>query len=76
MEQPPINIDPALSEYLSRVLTNLENTQVSLDKIQPITIVPTRPVIGKIYYFSTAILPSITAEGYWGYKSTGWIQIA
>lgn len=75
MEQPPISPD-ALKEYVYRQLVGLESDINQLDKIQPRTAIPAKPIIGKIYYFSNIVLPAITVEGYWGYKSTGWVLIA
>lgn len=40
-----------------------------------LTAIPAKPKIGKIYYFGNAILPNITVEGFWGYKSTGWVLL-
>lgn len=75
IEQPPYNTDLKLSSYLLRVLGMLERNIKLVEKIQPRTALPSRPEVGKIYYFSSTVLPTITAEGYWGYKSTGWVQL-
>jgi len=77
MEQPPINTDNQLKEYLFRQLLTLENRSLQLGNLEILTALPTKPSIGKVYYFANAILPSITVEGAWIYKSTGvWTSLS
>jgi hypothetical protein len=71
MEQPPTNTDTQLTEYLFRQLSALENKSLQLGNLEMLTALPTKPVVGKIYYFKNIILPIITVEGAWVYKSTG-----
>ena len=70
MEQPPVNTDTQLTEYLFRQLSALENKSLQLGNLTILTALPTKPVVGKIYYFQNVILPTITVEGAWVYKST------
>ena len=70
MEQPPDNTDIQLKEYLVRQLSALENQNLQLGNLAVLTALPTRPVVGKIYYFANVIGTTITVEGAWVYKST------
>ena len=70
MEQPPDNTDIQLKEYLVRQLSALENQNLQLGNLAVLTALPTRPVVGKIYYFKNVIGTTITVEGAWVYKST------
>jgi hypothetical protein len=71
MEQPPANTDTQLTEYLFRQLSALENKSLQLGNLEMLTALPARPVVGKVYYFKNIILPTITDEGAWIYKTTG-----
>ena len=71
MEQPPANTDTQLTEYLFRQLSALENKSLQLGNLEILTALPTKPVVGKIYYFANVIGVTITVEGAWVYKSTG-----
>ena len=71
MEQVPDGVPTNVKEYLFRQLSKLEAAIVS-NKPQILTSLPAKPKIGQLYYFSNIILPTITAEGMWVYKSTGW----
>lgn len=76
MEQPPANTDNQLKEYLFRQLSVLENKSLQLGNLTVLTALPTKPTVGKIYYFANAILPSISGEGAWVYKSTNvWVLL-
>ena len=70
MEQPPDNTDIQLKEYLVRQLSALENQNLQLGNLAVLSALPTRPVVGKIYYFKNVIGTTITVEGAWVYKST------
>ena len=70
MEQPPDNTDIQLKEYLVRQLSALENQNLQLGNLAVLTALPTRPVVGKIYYFKNVIGTTITVEGACVYKST------
>lgn len=76
MEQPPVNADNQLKEYLFRQLSILENKSLQLGNLTILTALPTKPTVGKIYYFANAILPSITYEGAWVYTSYGWTSLS
>ena len=75
MEQVPQNLPDNVREYFARHLGRLELALQNTDQLQRYTSLPAKPSIGKIYYFSNAVLPTITAEGAWLYKSTGWQQL-
>lgn len=77
-EQPPKSTEPVLREYLSRVNTEISYQIDDSNKITRYTALPDKVFAGRLYYFKNAI-PShtvITAEGFYGYKSTGWVFIA
>jgi hypothetical protein len=76
MEQPPVNTDNQLKEYLFRQLLTLENRSLQLGNLEILTALPNKPSIGKVYYFANAILPSITYEGAWVYTSYGWTSLS
>lgn len=76
LEQPPYSTDENLKEYLSRMFNNVNISLQQSHIIPRQNTLPARPEVGGIYYFNAAIpSTSITAEGYWGYKSTGWVQL-
>lgn len=72
MEQVPSGIPEQVRAYLFRQLNRLEKLFLEKDLIGGLTALPTKPVIGKLYYFKNTIGATITAEGVWVYKSTGW----
>ena len=72
MEQPPNSTSPELKEYLYRQLTSLEYDINDLGRLPMLTTLPTKPKVGKVYYFKNTISPTITVEGVWTYKSSGW----
>ena len=76
MEQPPFTTSPELKEYLVRQLTSVNYKADDLGNLSALTALPAKPHIGKIYYFSNAILPYITYEGAWVYTSYGWTSLS
>lgn len=77
-EQPPVGTDENLTEYLARMFSQIDIALANSGSLSKRNIAPGKPIIGKIYYFNIAIPahPVITAEGYYGFKSTGWVFIA
>ncbi len=77
-EQPPLSFQDDQKEYLSRVNTEVGNELENLDQLTRYTAIPEKVSTGKLYYFKNAVAahPVITSEGYYGYKSTGWVLIA
>lgn len=71
MERVPEGIPEKVREYVYRQLSKLE-LAVQSAKPQVLTSMPSKPSIGQLYYFKNTVLPTITAEGMWVYKSTGW----
>ena len=69
MEQPPAEYSKS---YFTRILQKFDLALQDTFVMPRLTAVPTKPIIGKQYYFNNVILPNITAEGVWVYKSTGW----
>ena len=74
-EQPPSSTAPELAEYLSRQLDTIQRVLSMQQKPPLLSAVPLKPMVGKSYYFTTALNLEITAEGLWLYKSTGWVQL-
>ena len=74
-EQAPNGTAPELAEYLGRQFAALERTLSIQQKPPLLSQVPLKPLVGKSYYFTTALSPEITSEGLWLYKSTGWVQL-
>ena len=75
MEAPPSDTPPVLRAYLLRVLQRLETAIDGGMQMTLLTSLPAKPSIGKQYYFKNAILPNISGEGVWVYKSTGWVLL-
>ena len=80
-ESPPASADPVLGEWLARrfrqvglLLLSAHHTHVPRREDVP------KPQIGDVYYFEDPAGHNydvaITSEGWWGYKSTGWVKIA
>ena len=62
------------SSYLERMWRRISKELNRSDQFVKRDVLPSKPIVGKVYYFNSAIGP-ITAEGWWGYKSTGWVQL-
>ncbi len=76
MEQVPASTDDVLAEYLNRMLNDINYALQESNDYDVLTNIPAKPKIGKQYYFNAAITSTpITAEGWWGYASTGWQQL-
>jgi len=71
MEAVPKNVDSELASYLQRQFNRLD-LAIQSNNINKISTIPAKPAIGKIYYFNNVVMPTITSEGMWVYKSTGW----
>ena len=78
-ELPPFELEDDVRNYLIRRFNEVE-----LEFTKPIgftieRIAVDKPQIGNIYYFGDPANynydVAITAEGWWGYKSTGWVQL-
>jgi hypothetical protein len=72
MENVPQGIPDVVREYLYRQLAYLESKFLTKDLLPRLDVLPNKPVVGQLYYFNRVIAPSITVEGVWVYKSTGW----
>lgn len=77
LEQPPVSTEEELREYLARNNIQIGYELTNNNQIPRFTDLPNKVSVGKIYYFKNAVPahPVITAEGYYGYKSTGWVLI-
>ena len=77
IEQPPIEADPSMKEYLVRQLISINNGLGQNNYFSPRGTLPNKFKVGEVYYFKDAIaLSDITGEGLWLYKTTGWVLIA
>ena len=74
-EQPPRGTEPELAEYLCRQFATVERVLQIQQKPPLLSQVPTKPIVGKAYYFTGPLDAVVNAEGLWLYKSTGWVQL-
>ena len=75
-EQPPVNIDKDLREYLRRMFEDARAEDLRSSQIPVINVMPGKLSDGKIYYFATAVGSGITQIGFWGRKAGAWVFIA
>ena len=71
IEQPPEGTDADMADYIVRQLVTI-NTALQRNRFNPQYVLPNKLFVGLVVYFGDAILPDITQEGLWLYKSTGW----
>ena len=74
-EQPPIDTDIYLAEYLNRMFVDINIALSQNGKAPKLTVLPDKPQSGNYYYFSIPILPDITHIGFWGYVEGTWKEI-
>ena len=78
-EQPPINVERELREFLVRRFIEIGNEFNRPGKFPERKEMPYKSQIGDVHYFGNpathAYDAAITAEGFWGLKSTGWVQL-
>jgi hypothetical protein len=76
-DQPPKSFNEEQAEWLNRMFHLARLSDQNSDIIPThVASVPAKPKIGKVYFFAAAIpATAITGEGYWGYKSTGWVLL-
>lgn len=76
-EQPPISVDEELSEFLNRRFVDVGNELVKPSKFPQRKEMPYKPQTGDVHYFGDPAThnydASITAEGFWGLTSGGWL---
>lgn len=72
--KPPDNLDDETKRYLNDMFTSIDIALGNNQIMSSQTIVPSKPLAGKIYYFSSAVLPDIATSGYWGYNA-GWVKL-
>ena len=74
-EQPPLDTEKELTEWLTRQIVAI-NIELNKSKdFEVLYILPDKLYIGMVRYFGDTIDATVTAEGLWCYKSTGWVQI-
>lgn len=70
--QPPEQIDEVLAEFLVRMFQDAKRSDEISDQFPRLTVLPSKPIIGKLYYFDQAIPASgIDFEGFYIYKTDG-----
>ena len=78
-EAVPDSVEEELREYLNRKFIEIENAFQAPSKFPERKEMPYKPQIGDVHYFGNPAThnydAAITAEGFWGLKSTGWVQI-
>ena len=75
-EQPPEDVDVPLKEFLSRQFVQVNIALEQNNDFDVRYVLPAKLRVGKIYYFGAAVATTpITGEGWWGFKSTGWVQL-
>ena len=72
MERPPSDIDSNIRSYLTRLVSQIDELFANKSTLIPNTVLPTKPIEGKLYYFPNTVAPTITTAGVWVYKSSGW----
>jgi len=74
METVPKGLSEDLESYFTRLALKIDDLEAN--KVpEHRTSLPTRPVIGRLYFFSNVVTPTIVPAGLWIYKSTGWLHI-
>jgi hypothetical protein len=74
MEYPPEAIEPELKRYLIKVLEEHERRLNGKDTIAATTVIPTKPVTGRIYFFPNTT-GAITSAGIWTYYGGAWAKL-
>lgn len=78
-ESPPESLPEDVREYLQRMFIDVENSFRKPAKFPERKEMPYKPQLGDVHYFGNPATHSyaaaITAEGFWGLKSTGWVQL-
>lgn len=77
-EQPPESFTDEQAEYLNRMFREARLADANSDILVPLTTVPDRPLVNKLYYFAAPIpAAGIAYEGVYIYKSDGrWWALA
>lgn len=73
-EQPPVGTDPALAEWLTRMVTGINGSLDQVDDMETTGQMPERVFNGMRRYFTQAIAPDITEAGAWTYEEGTWVK--
>lgn len=65
IEQPPLDTEQPMSEYLARQFININNALGSTNEHVSYYNMPPKPREGVIYYFGAPVPPDIIREGFW-----------
>jgi hypothetical protein len=74
IEEPPV-ADPALREWLSRMMILINAALSDIPDFTPVGEMPTKVTNGMVRYFKIAIAPSITSPGPWIYEEGVWRKL-
>ena len=74
-EQPPVDLEVTLREYLSRRFVEINIALSKSQKFPPIYVLPTKPQDGNVEYFGQIIGTTITSVGFWGYENGVWVKL-
>lgn len=77
-DQPPESFNDEQKEWLNRMFKQARLSDQNSDILTPLTAIPDRPIVNKLYWFTEAIPASdIAYEGVYIYKSDGrWWALA
>lgn len=75
LEPPPPGVPPDLADYLMRLAANINSGLANVQTFTPRFVLPDKPQTGQVVYFGQALLPDVTAPGWWGYNGTTWEQL-
>lgn len=77
VEIPSKGFDNEQKDYLVRQFVKINSAFATTNSFQPRYTLPNKYQVGDVYYFAAAIpAASITGEGLWLYKTTGWTLLA
>lgn len=74
-EQPPQDTEPKLTEFLSRMFTQVSIAFKQVNFFIPNFVLPNKLQVGTVHYFGQAIPPDIVYAGFWGYTDSGWVYL-
>ena len=76
MEQPPYTEDPALQEWLTRMMLTISAELEKGGDLEPQGYLPDKIQDGMVRYFSQSISPDITSAGVWVVVSGSWTKMS
>jgi hypothetical protein len=74
-EQPPLDIEVELKEFLSRRFVDVGIALNSSHVFEPITALPQKPKQGTVNFFSVSVGAEIPAPGLYVFMSPNWVLL-